>query len=157
MNTPIVLGVDPGAKGALAALDAATGALIWVEDMPTLDKAVQAPLVTDLLADEIIVAAWVEDLHATSPMGPSSAFRMGQAHGVILGVLGALRAPLHLVRPSVWKRGQKVTADKGSSRRRAIEVWPGMSNHFARVRDDGRAEAALIARHGIEATRGAGK
>src|SRR5690606_26702314 len=137
-------------SGAIAALDASTGALIWVEDMPTIDKAVQAPILADLLAGEIIVAAWVEELHATSPMGPSAAYRMGQAHGVVLGVLGALRAPLYRVRPAIWKKGQKVTADKASSRRRAIEVWPAMSAHFARVKDADRAEAALIARHGME-------
>ena len=148
MNTPIVLGVDPGAAGALAALDAATGALIWVEDMPTLDRAVQAPLVADLLAGEIIVAAWVEQLHGTAPMSASAAHRMGQAEGVVLGVLGALRAPLCQVRPTQWKKAQKVTKDKGSSRRRAIELWPAMSHLFARVRDDGRAESALIALHG---------
>ena len=151
MNTPVIIGIDPGGSGAIAALDAATGALIWVEDMPTLDKAVQAPLLTDLLANEIIVAAWVEGLHATAPMGPSSAYRMGAAHGVVLGVLGALRAPLHRVRPSVWKKTQKVTADKATSRRRAIEVWPGMSSYFALVKHTDRAEAALIARHGMEA------
>jgi hypothetical protein len=36
MNTPIILGVDPGATGCLAGLDAATGHLIWVEAMPML-------------------------------------------------------------------------------------------------------------------------
>lgn len=148
MTPAIILGVDPGGSGAFAALNATTGQLIWVEDMPTIDKAVQAPLVADLLNGETIAAAYVEELHAASPMGPSAAFRMGQHHGVVLGVLGALNAPLHRIRPTIWKKAMKVSADKATSRRLAIELWPEHAGWFARVKDTDRAEAALIARYG---------
>ena len=38
-----------------------------------------------------------------------------------------------------------LSADKGVSRRRAIELWPDHRKAFERVKDDGRAEAALLA------------
>lgn len=148
MNTPVIIGVDPGATGAIAALDAATGDLVWIEDMPTLDKRVQAPLLTDLLAGEIIVAAWIEQVGGWAGQAAGGAFRFGHSTGTVTGVLGALRAPLHEVTPANWKKAAKVSKDKGSSRRAAIALWPAHSGLFARVKDDGRAEAALIARHG---------
>jgi hypothetical protein len=49
------------------------------------------------------------------------------------------------VTPTKWKRALGLGADKGDSRRRAMETWPYMASKFARVKDDGRAEAALIA------------
>jgi crossover junction endodeoxyribonuclease RuvC len=41
-----------------------------------------------------------------------------------------------------------LSADKNASRQRAIETWPEHVRTFARVRDDGRAEAALLALFG---------
>lgn len=148
MNTPVIIGIDPGQAGAIAALDAATGTLVWLEDMPTLDRRVQAPLLADLLAGEVIVAAWIEQVGGWAGQAAGGAFRFGHATGTVVGVLGALRAPLHEVTPANWKKAAKVGKDKGSSRRAAIDLWPAHSASFARVRDDGRAEAALIGRHG---------
>ncbi len=51
----LVLGVDIGARGAVAVLDAATGELVGVHDMPVLGDgpkgraAVNAPLLADLV------------------------------------------------------------------------------------------------------------
>lgn len=148
MNTPVIIGVDPGGTGAIAAVDAATGALIWCEDMPTVDKRVSGAIVADLLVNEVAVAAWVEDLHATAPMGASASFRMGCSLGVVLGTLASARIPTHMVRPTVWKKAAGLSKDKNQSRRLALELYPDHASLFARVKDDGRAESVLIARHG---------
>lgn len=148
MNTPIILGVDPGATGALAAINASTGDLIWIEDMPMLDRTVSGPLVADLLRNEDIVAAWIEHVWAMSPMGASASFSFGHGTGVITGVLAALDAPTRLVKPAVWKKAVGLGRDKDASRAAAVGLWPASSALFARKKDDGRAEAALIARHG---------
>lgn len=150
----MIFGIDPGATGALALLDP-EGQLAAVHDMPYLDGAVSAPLLTGLLRDqEAIYAAWVERAQAMPRQGIASTFRYGTGYGVILGVLGALHVPTTTVRPVEWKRSAGLSADKGASRRRAIELWPAQAELFARVKDDGRAEAALIARHGWLAMRG---
>jgi crossover junction endodeoxyribonuclease RuvC len=39
-------------------------------------------------------------------------------------------------------------ADKTASRRLACQKWPAFSHLWARVKDDGRAEAALLAYFG---------
>ncbi|QXC59351.1 hypothetical protein KSP35_13155 [Aquihabitans sp. G128] len=153
MNTPVILGIDPGKEGALAALDAATGALIWVEDMP---DPLTGALVADLLANEVVVAAMVE-LQVGRPGQSSSAmFKFGTGYGLILGVLGALRIPYELATAGKWKANQRVTADKATSRRRAIELWPAHSELFKLVKHTDRAEAALIARYGWQRTAAGG-
>lgn len=148
MNTPIILGVDPGTEGALAGLDAATGALIWIEDMPIIDKTVPGPLVVDLLTNEVIVAAHVEKVWASQGQGASSSFNFGCGTGTILGVLAAMRVPVFRPTVAKWKRAQGVTADKETSRLKAIELWPEHSELFRFKKHHGRAEAALIGRHG---------
>jgi crossover junction endodeoxyribonuclease RuvC len=147
MTPPVVIGIDPGLSGAIAALDAIDGRLIWVEDMPALGKRVNAAHLADLLEGERIVTAAVEAVHAMPRQGVSSSFNFGVSLGIVLGVLGALDVPVTHPTPAAWKKAMGVTADKASSRRRATDLWPAMSGTFARVKDDGRAESALIARH----------
>lgn len=51
------------------------------------------------------------------------------------------------VRPS--HRSRDSLHSKDASRSEAIRRWPAQASLFARVKDDGRAEAALIAVGGI--------
>lgn len=148
----LILGIDPGKTGAIAVLDADDPTrLLLVEDMPAATGSALgtciAQLVEDLSPDRI-VAAWVEDVHSMPKQGVRSVWTFALGHGAVLGALGALRVPVHFVSPAQWKRDQRVTADKGTSRNRAMELWPREADLFQRVKDDGRAEAALIARHG---------
>lgn len=145
MNTPIILGVDPGKTGALAGLDAATGQLIWVEDMP--DPLTGAGI-ADILANEIVVAAWVELQSSRPAQSSSSGHKAGINYGILLGALGALRVGYEVVTPASWKKAAGLSKDKNESRARATQLWPESSALFARVKDDGRAESALVARHG---------
>jgi hypothetical protein len=46
--------------------------------------------------------------------GVSSTFRFGASYGVVLGVIGALKTPTHLVSPSKWKRHFACYAYSGS-------------------------------------------
>lgn len=150
--TALICGVDPGKTGAIAFLDAADPTvLVDVVDMPPATGAALGALIRELVADfapHEITAAWVEQVHAMPRQGLSSTWRFAEGYGAILGALGALAVPVHHVTPAKWKKAQRVTTDKGSSRQRAIELWSTDAARFARVKDDGRAEAALIARHG---------
>lgn len=152
----ILVGVDPGATGALAFVDQEAGALLAVVDMPAHDGVVSPALCADALGPWLVhhqLQAWVENVHSMPKQGVSSSFKFGRAFGVICGVLGGLRVPTHYVAPQVWKKAAGLSKDKGASRRRAIELWPSQSQLFARVKDDGRAEAALIALHGLQQQR----
>jgi crossover junction endodeoxyribonuclease RuvC len=148
----VTLGIDVGATGAVAALGP-DGGLLAVDDMPYADGAVLAPVLAELVLAHGTAVAWVERAQSMPGMGVSGAFRYGTGYGCILGVLGALEIPTTTVPPNVWKRAAGLGRDKSASRRRACELWPAAADRFARVRDDGRAEAALIGRHGWLALR----
>ena len=80
--------------------------------------------------------------------GVTSMFTFGRSVGAIDGCLAALCVPVEYVSPAKWKRFFGLSKDKGLSRRAAIERWPSLAEMLARVSDDGRAEAALIAEWG---------
>lgn len=139
----IVVGVDPGLTGALAACDG--GALLWVEDMPVVDKEVNPTLLRQLLRDhEPIDHVVIEQVAAFPKNGSIGNFKLGLAYGIALGVAAVY--PHSTVRPTVWKKRLGLTSDKERSRKMAIDLWPEHSDWFKRKKDDGRAEAALLAR-----------
>lgn len=140
----IVVGVDPGLTGALALL--AGDHLAYIADMPVVDGIVDCYTLTDILAGwGRVDRAIVETQQAMPKQGVASTFKTGANYGRILGVLAALERPVMHVSPSAWTRGLHVGSDKHTHRRRAMDEWPNHAHMFARTRDDGRADAALIA------------
>lgn len=146
--TKEIIGVDPGANGAIASLDAETGDLLWVEDMPSHDGVVSPANIADMIDGRDVVVAWIEKVHSMPKQGVSSSFKFGRAFGTVIGALGGNRIPIQYVTPAKWKADARLSKDKNASRQRATELWPGFSAEFKRVKDNDRAEAALIARHG---------
>lgn len=152
-----ILGVDPGASGALVVLDTQHEALT-VFDMPTVEikrgtrmvRQVSAQLVTDLLDCQKIDHAYVEKVGAMPGQGVASMFAFGRASGVIEGVLAALRIPTTYVTPQEWQKAMRIVDGKDGSRNRAAQLWPAQTGYFARKKDDGRSDAALIAAYGAK-------
>jgi hypothetical protein len=56
--------------------------------------------------------------------------------------------PTFEVDPSAWKKTMRLSTDKNASRALASQYFPDCADQWARVKDDGRAEAALIALYG---------
>lgn len=157
-QAPNVIGIDPGLAGALA-LVSSDGDLIEVADMPVLRDgsagraAVNAPLLCGLLARRREGEAIVEFVSARPKEGAVGAFSFGRSRGVIEGACGALGLPIRFITSPGWKRLVGLPAGregaKDAARSEAIRRWPDKAGLFARVRDDGRAEAALIAVAGL--------
>ena len=148
--TPLILGCDPGKSGALALVTAA-GVLHDVIDMPDATGAALGAHLRDFLeahSPNVVVCAWVEQVHAMPKQGVVSSFNFGANYGAILSALGALGVRTELVTPNVWKKAMRCTADKTLARQRACERWPESSGLFARAKDADRAEAALVAEYG---------
>lgn len=141
-----IIGIDPGQKGAIALLTP-SNQIAAMRDMPTLDNRISAPLLADILTplQPHVDICIIEDVHAMPKQGVTSSFNFGRGLGVLEGVALGAGIPVRYVTPAKWKKALGLTADKDASRRRACELWPGQSAMFARVKDDGRAEAALIA------------
>jgi crossover junction endodeoxyribonuclease RuvC len=148
----IVLGIDPGLDGALVWLDIKSGNVVAV-DMPTLStkkgKKVHREIDAQQLADAVRCCkcqhAVVEKVHAMPKQGVTSVFSFGRSAGIIEGVLAALEIPRTYVTPAQWTREVRTMPGKDGSRKRAQELVPAFSHLFSRVKDDGRADAMLIA------------
>lgn len=151
-----IIGIDPGVTGAIAILSN-DGEFLAVHDMPSLPdgakgrNAVNAPLLSSIISDASPSVVYCEYVGARPGEGAVGAFAFGRSRGVIEGVCGALGIPVVMITPPVWKRVAGIAAgsDKEASRARAIARWPRRSDLFARKKDAGRAEAALIAVAGI--------
>lgn len=142
----ITIGIDPGKTGAIALIDS-YGVLIDSYDMPMLGNLVSPHGVASLemWATSEFGTVIIEDVHAMPKNGAIGSFSLGRSKGVVEGVFAALARPIVYVSPQKWKKALGVTSDKGGCRRRATELWPGRAELFKRVKDDGRAEAALVA------------
>lgn len=147
-----ILGIDPGLSGAVALLDH-DGTLIDVWDVPHADGEIIAPELDRVIREAAFtcpdVVAWIEKVHSMPGQGVASTFRFGMAVGAIKQAVGGNGIPINYVTPQAWKKAAGLIGkDKDASRARAIELHPNHSHWFARKKDDGRAEAVLIARHG---------
>ena len=154
----LVIGIDPGLGGALALLTS-DGVLLDLDDMPVLAdgaagrRAINAPLLAAR------VRAWGAGLAFCELVGPRpgegavGAFGFGRSRGIIEGVLGTMAVPVEMIAPAWWKRRIGIPPGKDGAkdlaRSEAIRRWPAMADRFARKKDDGRAEAALIAVAGM--------
>jgi len=152
----MILGVDPGAHGALAVMTD-EGHLIAAFDMPSIEVKVGKTKRTRIATADLVAQlrtysidqAYVERVGAMPGQGSASMFSFGQAAGLIEGVLVALGIPVTFITPVSWKRAMQVPSDKGACRQRAMQLFPQSSDLFKRVKDDGRAEAAILALYGL--------
>jgi crossover junction endodeoxyribonuclease RuvC len=81
--------------------------------------------------------------------GVTSVFSFGRSLGAIEGVIAARSIKSTLVTPQTWQKAMGVSGGKDGARARAMEVFPWNVDLFKRVKDDGRADAALIAAWGL--------
>ena len=167
----MVIGVDPGITGATAVIGED---FALVRDMPTRQvlvgkkrrTLVDAEALAKWLDADVVIhglvrpVAFVEAAQATPQMGVSSAFGYGMGFGIVQGVLAAMGVCVELVHPLSWKRdmgllkrGQSLEdrdRDKGAAMDLARKLYPKLAGELARVRDNGRADALLIAHYGAE-------
>lgn len=154
-----VIGIDPGAGGAVAILER-DGGLVQVFDMPAVEMLVggkaKRRISPEMLSSELrlynvhATCAYIEQVSAMPGQGVSSMFAFGEAFGLAKGVLAGLGIPVQTVTPARWKRALGLNQGKDAARAMAAARWPQHAGEFRRVRDDGRAEAALIALWGLK-------
>ena len=154
-----IIGIDPGAGGAVAILEK-SGQLVQVFDMPSVEVVVggkaKRRVSPEMLAAELRLynvagtVAYIEQVGAMPGQGVSSMFAFGEAFGLAKGVLAGLTIPVQTVTPGKWKKALNLNAGKDGARAKAAALWPDHAGEFRRVRDDGKAESALIAHWGLK-------
>ena len=150
-----IIGIDPGLSGAIAVLE--NNKVLNIFDMPVMSEGkknkrqLNSALLVNFLKENIVnneeVAVVVEQVNAMPGQGVTSMFNFGQTFGAIKGVCAALDLPIFFVRPSKWKKYfELINSSKDSSRTKAIEMYPSLSNQLAKKKDVNKSDAILIAR-----------
>ena len=151
----IIIGIDPGLSGAIAILE--DNKVLGIFDMPVmaegkknkrqLNSSQLVNIITDNTDKTKEIAVIVEQVNAMPGQGVTSMFNFGQTFGAIKGICAALKLPIFFVRPSKWKKYfELINCSKDSSRTKAIEMYPSLSDDLARKKDVNKSDAILIAR-----------
>lgn len=162
----IFIGIDPGLSGAVAFVSDLEGFVNRVHDTPTLlvegDKVRRKPDTTAMAAllrpyshgTKTLVV--LESVHSMPKQGVASSFTFGEGLGVWKGIIAAFGFPLELPSPQRWKKA--LLADQGkekdASRFKAMQIFPELAEQLSRKKDDGRAEALLMAEYGRRLRKG---
>ena len=151
----IIIGIDPGLSGAIAVLE--NNEVKKILEIPVMSEGkknkrqLNSSLLVNLIKENIEqneeVAVVVEQVNAMPGQGVTSMFNFGQTFGAIKGVCAALELPIFFVRPSKWKKHfELINSSKDSSRTKAIEMYPYLSNQLSKKKDVNKSDAILIAR-----------
>lgn len=151
-----VMGLDPGQKGGTAAIELATGNLVWWAQLPVCslfpgsDRArVDAFSLIKSIPQEIVggpTRLVVEDVSARPGQGVTSTFRFGFHTGVAVGALCALGMTPFFIPPATWKLAMGLSSDKSRSFQLARKLLNDEKAFPLKSRDEGACEAFLLAR-----------
>lgn len=150
----MIVSVDPGLTGALVAIDQGR---LDVLDMPTITTVSGGKKRRRI--DIAAVRNWLHSLDqchggvdhvvceqvASRPgEGTTSSFNFGRGYGQIEGICCGLELAWSTVTPQTWTKAFGAGSDKKVHLNIARTMFPAQPDLFRRVRDNGRADAALI-------------
>jgi len=146
-----VMGIDPGAKGALALMTNRK-----IERMEVMPEDIH--LTIDLIVDWQPSIIYLEKAQAMPGQGVSSMFKYGRHYGEIVGAISTLKIPLVEVSPRTWTKLMHAGTDsklpaKGRSLKAALSLYPYMNflaTKRSRVPHDGLIDASLITGYGYK-------
>jgi len=151
----LVMGIDPGLTGAIAIInvkDPRNPFIVDVFDTPTFEVNGKKQMNLQLLTTQVenhaisIRRALIEDVFVmTGKESRGSMFNFGRVFGQVEGVVSSFNIPLHHTKPAVWKSVLGLGRDKDHSRQMASRLFPTEAKRFEKKKDDGRAEAVLLA------------
>ncbi len=135
-----LLGIDPGVHGAIAVFS--TGdRRVSVIDIPDTT----AGLHDAIMALPPIALCMIEKPYYPKIIGTANVAKIAMAYGKVISALHFKGIPVTEVRPADWKAALNLSSAKSASREQASLTFPDDAAQWARVKDDGRAEAALLA------------
>lgn len=140
-----IVGFDHGLQGAFAAK---TADKVSVFDIPIVNKDVNIPFLAKQLKELKPDFVFSEIQQPMPKQGTVSTCTTCRNYGAVMGMLATMGLSTLTVRPSQWKREMGVSAQKESSRLRALQMHPALGEQLSRKRDHNRAEAVLLAEYG---------
>jgi hypothetical protein len=166
----MIIGIDPGIKGAIAFYDPTTKHLQTFK-MPTFEQPkkgkgnetfVDVKALRKFIVPHKEVPVFIEDIHSIFGTSASSNFKMGYNLGMLHATLDQLIGQYYLVSPTMWQKDVWIDADvvkktttkrtdtKATSLNAAKRIFPA-HNFIPQgcwTPDDGLVDAALIAFYG---------
>lgn len=153
----IFIGVDPGLGGALAVM-AADGTVLSIQDQPVLElqRREKKRPVADVVGMAYLIqnqgppATWVLEEPPVQPLfSRASNYQQGWNTALWVGLLTMAGESFVRVSPLTWKAKMLPRVKgKAASRQYAMQRWPTVADQLRRVKDDGRADALLLAEYG---------
>ena len=154
----IIIGIDPGISGAMAAYDTKLEKFIWLEDMPTIASGMSGKKMINPVAlcqsiktiltvhkrEDDEIQCIIEQVSAMPGNGVTAMFNFGRSFGIIEGVICAMKLPLHMVRPATWKKSMGYTNEKEVIRADMVRHFPYFADLLKRKLDADRAEAMAL-------------
>lgn len=146
----LLLGIDPGVSGAFALYDS-DERTVTITDMPDTTSGL-----VDLVASlPVLRICTIEKPYYPKAIGVANVAKIATAYGKVIALLHQRGIPINEVRPADWKASLNLGSSKSASRELASQLFPDAAHQWARVKDDGRAEASLIAWYGLRFAKGA--
>lgn len=149
----IVAGIDPGLTGALALIDGETCDVVECIDMP-VQQGARGRREIDCVRLLATFAGWraagcrlvvLEAQQARPGLSSVSVASTFRGEGMLACGLVASQLPFELAHAATWKRTMGLTAEKADSRALARQLFPMAPPLLGRRKDEGRAEALLLA------------
>lgn len=157
----IIVGVDNGISGALAAISSHHGKMIEMIPMPSLKS--RSGNEVDVKA----VAKWISDLNSeitviieepTGSQNASAAKSMGGSFHALRTICVLKNYRWHRITPQAWQKALLPNCKAGETKKRALalvrQLWPEesfMRTDRCKKADEGLVDAAAIAEYGRRA------
>lgn len=157
-----IIGVDPGRKGALVAIDAANAEIAAKMVMPFDDDGdLDLYKINAFLSAHLPLKVFIEKSQAMPGNGATSMYNYGFHNGQLVTLCRLRTSMLFEVRPSTWCKGlgwdkvwdgtRELEGKEKSASIAQMLIWPGESfiaSPRSKKPHDGMVDAALIAYYG---------
>lgn len=146
----IILGIDPGASGCIAAINGGDSSDFTQLDYPCYCRMTETEVDVSIWLRTLIetegaeLFAFIERVHSMPKQGVSSSFKFGQSYGFLRGLIVGHGIPFEEVTPQRWQKeiGCLTKGDKNVSKAKAQQLFPAEKIVHA------NADALLIAEYG---------
>ncbi|WP_419833505.1 hypothetical protein [Endozoicomonas atrinae] len=150
----VIIGIDPGLSGGIAVLESTSMQLMKLVDMPVSPEGNKRKVngyglmtIFGGYTRNDVEMVYLEKVGAMPGQGVVSMFNFGRSYGAVESAVSLMGFPLTYVTPQSWKRRAGLTGSgKDASRGKVLDLYPDADVH--RKKDNGRADAVLIARYG---------
>ncbi len=161
----LIIGIDPGLSGAMAVLRDHEFAAVYDTPVVAVTRNKSKRREYDLHEMRRVLVGWADGTEPTlvviesqqampaklhgRAQGTASSFATGLGYGSWRGLIVGVGQSFEAIHPATWKSKMLgvTKGDKGAAILAAKRLFPSAAEHLTRVKDDGRAEAILLAEY----------